>query len=94
VVLIPADICWEDEMSELELDIPAVQRADISWKALLDREGLLQLPAAHDALTAKLIERAGFPAYQVAASRWWAPAMAAPMSISSISARRIAACRM
>jgi methylisocitrate lyase len=55
----------EADVSELELDIPAVRRADISWKALLEREGLLQLPAAHDALTAKLIERAGFPAYQV-----------------------------
>jgi 2-methylisocitrate lyase-like PEP mutase family enzyme len=52
-------------MTELELDIPAVRRADISWRALLDREKFLQLPAAHDALTAKLIERAGFPAYQV-----------------------------
>lgn len=52
-------------MSELELDIPAVRRADISWHALLEREKFLQLPAAHDALTAKLIERAGFPAYQV-----------------------------
>ncbi|UIJ44382.1 isocitrate lyase/PEP mutase family protein [Sphingomonas cannabina] len=52
-------------MDEPELDIPAVRRSQISWKALLDREGCLQLPAAHDALTAKLIERAGFPAYQV-----------------------------
>jgi len=67
----------EGDVSELELDIPAVRRADISWKALLEREGLLQLPAAHDALTAKLIERAGFPAYQVAVSHWSAPAMGA-----------------
>jgi methylisocitrate lyase len=52
-------------VAEPELDIPAVRRADISWKSLLEREKLLQLPAAHDALTAKLIERAGFPAYQV-----------------------------
>lgn len=52
-------------MSELELDIPAVRRAGIKWKALLERETFLQLPAAHDALTARLIERAGFPAYQV-----------------------------
>lgn len=52
-------------MEEPELDIPAVRRAGISWKALLEREGLLQMPAAHDALTAKLIERVGFPAYQV-----------------------------
>jgi 2-methylisocitrate lyase-like PEP mutase family enzyme len=32
---------------------------------LLQRHKLLQLPAAHDALTAKLIQRAGFTAYQV-----------------------------
>ncbi|HEV3165297.1 MAG TPA: isocitrate lyase/PEP mutase family protein [Isosphaeraceae bacterium] len=36
-----------------------------AWKALLDRERPLVLPAAHDALTAKIIERAGFPAYQI-----------------------------
>lgn len=52
-------------MTEPELDIPSVRRARVTWKQVLDREGLLQLPAAHDALTAKLIERAGFPAYQV-----------------------------
>lgn len=52
-------------MADLELDIPAVRRAEISWRALLEREKFLRLPAAHDALTAKLIERAGFPAYQV-----------------------------
>lgn len=52
-------------MADLELDIPAVRRAEISWSGLLEREKFLQLPAAHDALTAKLIERAGFPAYQV-----------------------------
>jgi len=36
-----------------------------TWKQLVDREAPLLLPAAHDALTAKLIERAGFKAYQV-----------------------------
>src|SRR5438270_13130967 len=36
-----------------------------SWKKLLKREKLLQLPAAHDALTAKLIEGAGFKALQI-----------------------------
>jgi 2-methylisocitrate lyase-like PEP mutase family enzyme len=36
-----------------------------TWKRLLDRDAPLLLPAAHDALTAKLIERAGFEAYQV-----------------------------
>ena len=36
-----------------------------TWRDLIDREAPLLLPAAHDALTAKLIERAGFKAYQV-----------------------------
>lgn len=36
-----------------------------SWRALLRRHNFLQLPAAHDALSAKLITRAGFVAYQV-----------------------------
>src|SRR5438128_9207345 len=36
-----------------------------TWEELLKQESHVQLPAAHDALTAKLIERAGFSAYQV-----------------------------
>jgi 2-methylisocitrate lyase-like PEP mutase family enzyme len=36
-----------------------------NWKELLKEEAPVQLPAAHDALTAKLIERAGFVAYQI-----------------------------
>lgn len=36
-----------------------------TWRSLLDEGGPLQLPAAHDALTARLIARAGFRAYQV-----------------------------
>ncbi|MCU7493871.1 MAG: isocitrate lyase/PEP mutase family protein [Ignavibacteria bacterium] len=36
-----------------------------SWKELLRKEKILVLPAAHDALTARLIERAGFRAYQI-----------------------------
>jgi 2-methylisocitrate lyase-like PEP mutase family enzyme len=36
-----------------------------SWKRALGRKGPLILPAAHDALTARLIERAGFRAYQI-----------------------------
>jgi 2-methylisocitrate lyase-like PEP mutase family enzyme len=36
-----------------------------SWKKLVAREAPLLLPAAHDALTARLIERAGFKAYQI-----------------------------
>lgn len=36
-----------------------------TWRSLLDEGTVLQLPAAHDALTARLIARAGFRAYQV-----------------------------
>ena len=36
-----------------------------NWKQLLMQEAPLLLPAAHDALTAKSIERVGFKAYQV-----------------------------
>src|SRR3954447_26444750 len=36
-----------------------------AWKTLLGEDGPLLLPAAHDALTARLIARAGFRAYQV-----------------------------
>jgi 2-methylisocitrate lyase-like PEP mutase family enzyme len=36
-----------------------------TWKALLSEGEPLVLPAAHDALTARLIARAGFKAYQV-----------------------------
>jgi len=37
----------------------------ISWKELLKRHAPLLLPAAHDGLTAKIIEQLGFHAYQV-----------------------------
>src|SRR5438552_8838408 len=36
-----------------------------TWRSLLDEGEPLQLPAAHDALTARLIRRAGFQACQV-----------------------------
>ncbi|CDX21494.1 Isocitrate lyase and phosphorylmutase [Mesorhizobium sp. ORS 3324] len=36
-----------------------------SWKSVLDTNPPLILPSAPDALTARLIERAGFPAYQI-----------------------------
>lgn len=38
---------------------------DTTWRDLLSEPGPLVLPAAHDALTARLVERAGFKAYQV-----------------------------
>src|SRR4051812_36327129 len=47
-------------------DFPAISPSTrASWKTLLGEEGPLLLPAAHDALTARLIARAGFKAYQV-----------------------------
>jgi 2-methylisocitrate lyase-like PEP mutase family enzyme len=36
-----------------------------NWKRLLKEHKPMQLPAACDALTAKLIQQAGFPAYQI-----------------------------
>ena len=36
-----------------------------TWKELLARSEPLILPCAHDALSARLIERAGFAAYSV-----------------------------
>lgn len=36
-----------------------------SWRELLRMYRPLRLPAAHDALAARLIEQAGFPAYQI-----------------------------
>jgi 2-methylisocitrate lyase-like PEP mutase family enzyme len=42
---------------------PAGRRT--TWNELLEKQRYVQLPVAHDALTAKLIEQAGFPAYQV-----------------------------
>jgi 2-methylisocitrate lyase-like PEP mutase family enzyme len=37
----------------------------ISWKQALAKERPLLLPVAHDALTAKILEQAGFTAIQV-----------------------------
>src|SRR3989440_5114987 len=37
----------------------------ISWKQALEKERPLLLPVAHDALTAKILEQAGFTALQV-----------------------------
>ena len=36
-----------------------------SWKEVLDQHAPLLLPVAHDALTARLIPLAGYPAYQI-----------------------------
>src|SRR5437660_2146 len=37
----------------------------INWKTALKKESPLLLPVAHDALTAKIIEQAGFTALQI-----------------------------
>ena len=42
-----------------------MEHRQTNWKRLLKRHAPLLLPAACDALTAKLIEQAGFPAYQI-----------------------------
>ncbi len=48
-----------------------------TWKDLLKKEQPLLLPCAHDALSARLIERAGFSRpIRSAASRWSDPATA------------------
>src|SRR5215216_81040 len=41
------------------------QDRGISWHALLEEAAPLLLPVAHDALTSRLIQRAGFKAYQI-----------------------------
>src|SRR5258708_22075842 len=43
----------------------SVTKTRKSWRQAHEEAGLLQLPAAHDALTARLIELAGFKAFQV-----------------------------
>src|SRR5436305_12898894 len=45
--------------------IPFRMAQDRDWKKQLRKHKQLLLPAACDALTAKLIELAGFPAYQI-----------------------------
>jgi methylisocitrate lyase len=45
--------------------MPKIKVVRPSWRSLLQQHKCLQLPAAHDALSAKLIDRAGFVAYQV-----------------------------
>src|SRR4051812_29650623 len=37
----------------------------VPWREVLEANAPLVLPSAHDALTARLIERAGFPAFQI-----------------------------
>ena len=47
------------------MHIPFKRTQKPTWKKLLEDDAPLLLPAAHDALTAKMIERAGFKAYQM-----------------------------
>src|SRR5215510_9911879 len=47
------------------MDARTTRTARPTWKELLAREKPLLLPVAHDALAARLIERAGFAAYSI-----------------------------
>jgi len=52
-------------MLEHGLPIRSDTMAKPAWKTLLKKDAPLLLPAAHDALTARIIEKLGFKAYQV-----------------------------
>ena len=45
--------------------VDTTQRPQKTWRQVLGESAPLLLPVAHDALTAKLIEQAGYPAYQI-----------------------------
>ena len=59
----------------------------LSWKSMIDHDAPLVLPSAGDALTARLIERAGFPAYQIGGFAMVAAMHAVPTSISNSLAK-------
>ncbi|HET9816319.1 MAG TPA: hypothetical protein VFQ33_11205 [Xanthobacteraceae bacterium] len=58
-----------------------------TWKELLARGEPLLLPCAYDALSARLIERAGFVAYAIGGYALSVRAMRCPTSGSWASAR-------
>jgi 2-methylisocitrate lyase-like PEP mutase family enzyme len=43
----------------------AERKHGLSWRELIESGEQLLLPSAHDGLTARLIEQAGFKAYQI-----------------------------
>lgn len=45
--------------------VNTTKRPRKTWRKALDESAPLLLPVAHDALTAKVIEQAGYPAYQI-----------------------------
>jgi 2-methylisocitrate lyase-like PEP mutase family enzyme len=47
------------------VDTQAQSRTRKTWKQVLSEKAPLLLPVAHDALTARIIEAAGYPAYQI-----------------------------
>src|SRR5438045_8635949 len=57
------DDCLSCDHSSVGMKAINVQRG--SWKTILRQQSPLLLPAAHDALSARLIERTGFKAYQI-----------------------------
>ena len=56
----------------------AINLRRTSWKEVLDNSAPLILPSAHDALTARIAERAGFRALQVGGFSLSATLSAAP----------------
>src|SRR5207237_2706869 len=60
----PAVREWRKRLSQ-QKSLALSPASRTAWKTLLGEGEPLLLPAAHDALTARLITRAGFKAYQV-----------------------------
>ncbi len=58
------DILYRTVVSSIGMDSKGNAKRP-TWKKLLTDHAPLLLPAAHDALTARIIERAGFKAYQI-----------------------------
>ena len=53
----------------LRIDTQNQSRARKTWRQALSENAPLLLPVAHDALTARIIELTGYPAYQIGGFR-------------------------
>src|SRR5208282_3152500 len=51
--------------ADTSIDTQKQNRPRKTWRQALQESAPLLLPVAHDALTARLIELAGYPAYQI-----------------------------
>ena len=61
----PTSGAAESQSASGTIDTQTAHRARKTWRQALQESAPLRLPAAHDALTARLIELAGYPAYQI-----------------------------